>query len=120
MPIYDYTCSACGRKTEVVHGINDGGPKFCPACGAEGTMRKAFSMPSVHFKGSGWAKKDRRPARAASKDSGDSTQPTTVGSETSKPSGDKPSGEKKETTGGSSEAGSPKAASPKASGPPAD
>ena len=59
MPIYDYVCSACHRLTEVVHGIAAEGPHFCPECGAEGTMTKVFSAPSVHFKGSGWAKKDR-------------------------------------------------------------
>jgi putative FmdB family regulatory protein len=59
VPIYDYVCSACHRLTEVVHGIAAEGPHFCPECGAEGTMTKVFSAPSVHFKGSGWAKKDR-------------------------------------------------------------
>lgn len=59
MPIYDYVCSNCGHLTEVVHGIHEGGPKFCPNCGAEGTMTKAFAPPAIHFKGSGWAKKDR-------------------------------------------------------------
>lgn len=59
MPIYDYLCSNCRKVTEVIHGINDAGPRFCPACGAEGKMRKALSTPAVHFKGSGWAKKDR-------------------------------------------------------------
>lgn len=82
MPIYDYTCSNCRRVTEVIHGINDHGPKFCPECGAEGTMTKKFVAPTVHFKGSGWAKKDRtssaRSARAkddtaASSGEGDSS-----------------------------------------------
>ena len=59
MPIYDYICSACGVVTEVIHGIHDGGPRFCPACGTEGSLRKGFTTPAVHFKGSGWAKKDR-------------------------------------------------------------
>ncbi len=60
MPIYDYTCGACGRVTEVIHGIHDTGPRYCPACGAEGSMRKALTAPAVVFKGSGWAKVDRR------------------------------------------------------------
>ena len=60
MPIYDYACTVCGRVTEVIHGINAEGPRFCPACGAEGSMRKAVSSPSIVFKGSGWAKLDRR------------------------------------------------------------
>jgi putative FmdB family regulatory protein len=59
VPVYDYVCSRCHRLTEVVHGIEAEGPRFCPECGAEGTMTKVFSAPSVHFKGSGWAKKDR-------------------------------------------------------------
>lgn len=59
MPIYDYVCSQCDQRTEVVHGIHGHGPKHCPACGAEGTMSKVFVPPAIHFKGSGWAKKDR-------------------------------------------------------------
>jgi len=59
MPVYDYICSTCHHRTEVIHGREEAGPKFCPACGAEGTMRKGFSAPSIVFKGSGWAKKDR-------------------------------------------------------------
>ena len=62
MPIYDYVCSNCGERTEVIHGISAPGPRFCPVCGAEDTLRKAFVVPSVHFKGSGWAKKDRSTA----------------------------------------------------------
>lgn len=65
MPIYDYICSNCRHRTEVIHGINEPGPRFCPACGAEGTLTKAFTTPAVHFKGSGWAKKDRSSASAA-------------------------------------------------------
>lgn len=77
MPIYDYLCSNCRQLTEVIHGINEPGPRFCPACGAEGTLRKALTTPAVHFKGSGWAKKDRsstssaRTKAGASSSSGD-------------------------------------------------
>jgi putative FmdB family regulatory protein len=64
VPIYDYICSSCGTTTEVIHGIDASGPHFCPACGAEGTLRKAFATPAVLFKGSGWAKKDRAASSA--------------------------------------------------------
>ena len=69
MPTYDYICSNCGRTSEIVHSINAGPPSACPSCGAVGTLRKAFNPPTIHFKGSGWAKKDRsgghsRPARS--------------------------------------------------------
>ena len=59
MPLYDYDCAACGRRIEVVHGVHAPGPTHCPNCGA-GPLRKAISAPAVHFKGSGWAKRDRR------------------------------------------------------------
>jgi putative FmdB family regulatory protein len=73
MPIYDYACGACSHLLEVIHGIHDEGPRFCPSCGVEGQMRKAFAPPAVVFKGSGWAKKDRsatagRGTAATSKD----------------------------------------------------
>lgn len=65
MPIYDYLCANCRHLTEVIHGINDAGPRFCPSCGTEGGMKKVLSTPTVHFKGSGWAKKDRSSTSAA-------------------------------------------------------
>ena len=75
MPIHDYTCARCGHLIEVIHGIHEGGPRFCPSCGAEGTMRRGFSAPAVHFKGSGWAKKDRSatssPGKSRTSKSGD-------------------------------------------------
>jgi putative FmdB family regulatory protein len=59
MPLYDYDCAACGRRIEVVHGVYSPGPTHCPNCGG-GPLRKAISAPAVHFRGSGWAKRDRR------------------------------------------------------------
>ena len=56
MPLYDYRCATCAREVEVMHSIHDQGPETCAACG--GTMNKVLSPPTIHFKGSGWAKKD--------------------------------------------------------------
>jgi putative FmdB family regulatory protein len=77
LPIYDYRCSSCGQRTEVIHGIHESGPRFCPNCGAEGTLRKAITSPAILFKGSGWAKKDRAATRtpAAAKTGGDAAKP---------------------------------------------
>ncbi len=61
MPLYDYDCAACGRRFEVVHGVHADGPTACPLCGS-GPVRKAITAAAVHFKGSGWAKKERRAA----------------------------------------------------------
>jgi putative FmdB family regulatory protein len=90
VPIYDYTCAACGHLIEVIHGMREGGPRFCPSCGAEGTMRKGFAAPAVHFKGSGWAKKDRSATASQGR------------SRTSKPADDAGSGS---GTGGSNSTG---------------
>jgi putative FmdB family regulatory protein len=59
MPVYDYDCAACGRRIEVVHGVYAPGPAHCPSCGG-GPLRKTITAAAVHFKGSGWAKKERR------------------------------------------------------------
>lgn len=67
MPIYEYACIACKHRTDIVHGINDPGPQFCPSCGIEGSMRKQFALPTIHFKGTGWAKKDRGGAGASTR-----------------------------------------------------
>jgi putative FmdB family regulatory protein len=63
MPLYDYRCTECGREVEVMHGIDGHGPATCETCG--GAMRKALSTPAIHFKGSGWAKKDAQAAAKA-------------------------------------------------------
>jgi putative FmdB family regulatory protein len=59
VPLYDYDCAACGRRFEVIHGVHAEGPSSCPLCDS-GPVRKAIAAPTIHFKGSGWAKKERR------------------------------------------------------------
>lgn len=73
MPLYDYDCAACGRRIEVIHGVHAPGPSHCPNCGS-GPLKKAISAPAVHFRGSGWAKRDRRATvtAGAAKAAGDS------------------------------------------------
>lgn len=66
MPLYDYDCAACGRRFEVIHGVHAEPPAACALCGG-GPVRKAFAAPAIHFKGTGWAKKERRSSSAASK-----------------------------------------------------
>ena len=33
VPIYDYVCSACGHRFEVLRGLNEAGPRQCPRAG---------------------------------------------------------------------------------------
>ena len=91
MPVYDYDCAACGRRFEVIHGVHADPPTTCPLCGS-GPVRKAFAAPAIHFKGSGWAKKERRAAAKSStggsKDRGEGS--TSSGGDTEAPAKDTP------------------------------
>ncbi len=53
MPIYDYQCSSCGHKAEVMRKISEPTLTVCPACGSE-TFAKQVSAPSFQLTGSGW------------------------------------------------------------------
>ena len=53
MPIYEYDCQKCGKRTEVIQGYSDPPLKICPHCGGK-KLKKAFSAPAIQFKGSGW------------------------------------------------------------------
>jgi len=66
MPTYDYRCSSCGERIEIVHSIHGGPPETCPNCGAKDTLRKEFAPPAIVFKGTGWAKKERAAASRSS------------------------------------------------------
>jgi len=53
MPIYDFQCSSCGFKDEVMRKISAASTEACPQCGAE-TFSKQLSAPSFQLTGSGW------------------------------------------------------------------
>lgn len=77
MPAYDYDCAACGHRFEVAHGVHADSPTICPSCGG-GPVTKAISAPAIHYKGSGWAKKERRATASpgSSKSTSDGTSST--------------------------------------------
>ena len=87
MPVYDYRCGGCGRQVEVIHGIYEVGPRTCDACG--GPMRKALTSPAIHFKGSGWAKKDAQATTRAkpTTDTAAEPKPASAGTGESQPGG---------------------------------
>ena len=65
MPIYEYDCQSCGKKTEVIQRFREKPLKICPHCG--GKLKKAFSAPAIQFKGSGWYVTDYPGARGEQK-----------------------------------------------------
>lgn len=103
MPLYEYRCEACGRKTEVLQKLAEAPLTVCPDCG--GVLRKQVSAPAFQFKGTGWyvtdygrssesergksANSDSKPAESAKSDS--ASAPAAGGE---KPTGDKSGGDK--------------------------
>lgn len=57
MPIYEYQCSACGHRLEVIQKFSDAPLTDCPECG-QPVLQKMISAPSFQLKGSGWYKTD--------------------------------------------------------------
>jgi putative FmdB family regulatory protein len=52
MPIYEYKCQQCGKRTELLQRFDDAPLAACPECGGE--VKKLISSPAFQFKGSGW------------------------------------------------------------------
>ena len=52
MPLYEYECSACAHRFEVIQKFSDAPIDTCPTCG--GAVTKLFSSPAIQFKGSGF------------------------------------------------------------------
>jgi|SRR6185312_4814842 len=74
MPLYEYQCLNCGKKTEVIQRFEDAPLAACPACGGE--VKKLISSPAFQFKGTGWyvtdyaGKKGGGPPESKSKSEG--------------------------------------------------
>ena len=56
MPLYEYQCTACGERSEILQRFSDSPNTHCPKCG--GTVKKLISSPAIQFKGSGFYKTD--------------------------------------------------------------
>jgi putative FmdB family regulatory protein len=76
VPTYEYACTDCGNRLEVVQRFTDTALTECPAC--QGRLRKVFYPVGVVFKGSGFYRTDSRaPAK----------EPVPAGSANGKPAG---------------------------------
>jgi putative FmdB family regulatory protein len=52
VPLYEYQCQKCGKKTEKIESVSGPHLKKCPHCG--GKVERLQSAPAIQFKGSGW------------------------------------------------------------------
>lgn len=52
MPLYEYECTACHKRTEKIQKFSDPEITVCPRCG--GHLERVLSAPAISFKGGGW------------------------------------------------------------------
>ena len=62
MPLYEYQCTQCAERVEIIQRVSDPQYSRCPKCG--GKMRKLMSAPALQFKGSGFYKTDYAATKA--------------------------------------------------------
>lgn len=63
MPTYEFVCTECGNRIEVMQRIGDEPPTTCEVCG--GILRKVFLPAGIVLKGSGFYRTDSRSAAKA-------------------------------------------------------
>ena len=95
MPTYQYACTECGDRTEVVQKFTDDALTTCATCG--GKLRKVYSPVGIVFKGSGFYRTDSRKSSTADVPAGASAN----GSAKESSSKDGGSGESKSKENGS-------------------
>jgi len=52
VPLYEYVCKKCGKRSERIEKMDGPRMKKCPKCG--GSVEQVLSAPAIQFKGSGW------------------------------------------------------------------
>ena len=104
MPLYEYQCAKCGKRTEKIENVSGPHLKKCPHCG--GKVERLLTAPAIQFKGSGWYVTDyagksgakdgatAEPASAEKKDSSE-TKDQTAKDSSAKESKDKKPAKKK-------------------------
>ncbi len=106
MPTYQYACTECGDRHEVVQRFSDDSLTVCAACG--GRLRKVFSPVGIVFKGSGFYRTDSRSASVSAGANGNG-KAGSDGAESKSETGAKAeSGAKSESGGSVSSAGGSK------------
>jgi putative FmdB family regulatory protein len=91
VPLYEYKCLKCGRKTEKIENVAGPHLKKCPHCG--GKVEQLISASALQFKGSGWYVTDYAGKKSGS-DTHKDDKPAAESKDSAKDSGAKDSGGK--------------------------
>jgi len=97
VPLYEYQCTKCHRRTEKIESVSGPHLKKCPHCGAK--VERLLAAPAIQFKGAGWyvtdyAGKKNTGAESTATDKSDSKEP--AAKEPAKESKDKKTAKKKD------------------------
>ena len=57
MPIYEFQCGSCGKRSDHLMRMSDPDPAACPECGA-GALTRVLSAPQFRLAGAGWYETD--------------------------------------------------------------
>jgi putative FmdB family regulatory protein len=83
VPLYEYECTKCHKKTEKIESVAGPHLKKCPHCG--GKVERVQSAPAIQFKGAGWyvtdyagKKSESSEGKPADKESGKDAAKETV------------------------------------------
>jgi len=52
VPLYEYKCLKCDRRTEKIENVAGPHLRKCPHCG--GKVESVITAPAIQFKGAGW------------------------------------------------------------------
>ncbi len=66
MPLYDFQCTSCSHKDEVLRKISASNVTACPKCQQE-TFEKMVSAPTFRLNGTGWYETDFKGGKAPAK-----------------------------------------------------
>lgn len=111
MPLYEYECTACHKRTEKIQKFSDTEITICPYCG--GPLERVISAPAVSFKGGGWYADGYGNAKPKSSTDGAASSSDSKPSADPKPGGETKSGSDSKNDGNTA-ASSPPAPSPSA------
>lgn len=86
MPFYEYQCSDCNHRLEVLQKISDEPLIFCPQCN-QASLKKLISASVFRLKGSGWyatdfKDNDRKKEKSAGEKSSETKSPGEKSTET--------------------------------------
>src|SRR5882724_9637241 len=66
VPLYEYQCVKCKRRTEKIESVAGPHLKKCPHCG--GKVEQTLTAPAIQFKGTGWYVTDYAGKKGAGSD----------------------------------------------------